>query len=110
MKKLFGLIALLAIVFVAAPVWADWSVTVTWTKSVGPDLAYEQVLYNGAEQCSVQAIDPATCNFVLPALGGEVVVRSYNSQGAYSDTATIPVFDVPAPATGVVINVTYVQP
>ena len=109
MKRLIGIIALL-IVFVAAPVWADWSVTVTWTKSLGPDLAYEQVLYNGAEKCSVQAADPATCNFVLPALGGEVVVRSYNSQGAYSDFGPVAVSDQPAPATGMVVTVTYVNP
>jgi len=109
MKKLFSIVALL-IVFVAGPVWADWSVTVTWTHSVGPNLAYEQVLYNGAEKCTVQAADPATCNFVIPELGGDVVLKAFNTQGAFSETAPIPISEAPAPPTGVIVNVTYVQP
>ena len=33
------LIIILAILMFAVPAMADWSVTVTWTRSVGPNLA-----------------------------------------------------------------------
>src|SRR5574343_552668 len=107
MKKL--LIAL-SIILLAVPAMADWSVTVTWTRSVGPNLASEEVFYGAAEKCSIDAAAPTTCQFSTPALGGSVVVRSTNAQGAYSETAPILVSDVPAPASGVMINVTYIQP
>lgn len=94
----------------SAPALADWSVTVTWTRSAGPGLDYEEVLYSGASQCTVDAASATTCNFVTANLGGQVVVRSFNSQGAYADTAAILLNDVPAPASGVNINVTYVAP
>jgi len=110
MKKIFALLLVLAFVFIAAPAFADWSVTVTWTRSVGPNLDHEAVLYQDVEQCSVDAVSPTSCQFVTATLGGEIVVRSYNSQGAFADTAPIVLNDVPAPASGVNINVTYVAP
>ena len=107
MKKL---LILLAILLIAAPALADWSVTVTWTPSVGPDLASETVLYGGAEKCNVAAGSPASCNFVVPALGAAVVVRSANGQGAYAETASVIITAQPAPASGVNVHVTYVAP
>lgn len=107
MKKLF---IALAIVLMAAPAFADWSVTVTWTRSVGPNLASEKVFYGVDEKCSVLSTAQTTCQFNTPTLGGSVVVRSINAQGAYSETAPILVSDVPAPASGVMVNVTYIQP
>ena len=107
MKKL---LLVLAIVLLATPALADWSVTVTWTRSPGPNLASEHVFYGADSKCSVNATAPTTCQFNTPTLGGSVVVRSINAQGAYSETAPILVSDVPAPASGVMINVTYIQP
>ena len=106
MKKLI----VLAILLLAVPALADWSITVTWTRSVGPNLASEQVFYGGESKCTVTPPAATSCNFVSPTLGGSVVVRSTNAQGAYSETAPILVSDVPAPASGVMVNVTYIQP
>jgi len=110
MKRFFIIPAILAVLLGAAPAMADWSVTVTWTRSAGPDLASEKVLYSGAEKCSIGPAAPTTCNFVTPTLGGPVVVRSTNSQGAFSDTVPIIVAEQPVPATGVTVQVIYVAP
>lgn len=107
MKKLAIVLILL---FVSAPAFADWSVTVTWTRSAGPNLASEHVLYSGVEKCSIGPTDPTSCNFVTPTLGGSVVVRSVNTQGTFSETAPIVVSDQPVPATGVTVQVIYVAP
>jgi hypothetical protein len=104
------LLIVIAVLLFAVPSFADWSVTVTWTRSTGPNLASEKVLYSGVEKCSVLPAAPTTCNFVTPTLGGSVVVRSLNTQGAFSDTAPIILADQPAPASGVTVNVTYVAP
>lgn len=103
-------ILLLCSLLLATPALADWSVTVTWTRSAGPNLDYEEVVYNDNTQCTVQETDPTTCVFVLPALGGNVLVRSWNDQGAYVDTVPVTISEVPAPASGIIVNVTYVQP
>ena len=108
MKKLFLILALIC--FAATPALADWSITVTWTRSAGPNLSSEKVLYSGAEKCSIGAADPTSCQFTVAALGGQVVVRSVNAQGAFSDTVPIAIAEQPAPASGVMVNVTYVAP
>ena len=108
MKKVF--LALLIVVFMAAPGLAGWSVTVTWTKSVGPNLDYEEVVHDGMVKCTVPLVDTATCNFTLETLGGDVLVRSYNTQGAFSETVPVSISELPAPAPNVLINVTYVSP
>ncbi len=108
-KRTFFIVAVM-LLFCPGLALADWSVTVTWTPSIGPDLASESVLYDDAEQCSITAGDPATCNFVLAELGGSVVVRSYNTQGVFVDTDPVAVNNQPAPATGVNVHVTYVAP
>lgn len=87
---------------------ASWSVTVTWTRSVGPNLASEQVLYNGVTQCTVLPAAPTTCNFTIPDLTGAIKVRSFNAQGAFADTAEVPLQVTPAPAMGVIVNVTFI--
>jgi hypothetical protein len=107
MKRLF---IVLAILLIAAPAMADWSVTVTWTRSVGPNLDFEKVLYSGVDKCTVQETAPTTCNFVTSTLGGSVVIRSTNSQGGFGDTAPVVVAAQPVPATGVNVTVTYVAP
>jgi hypothetical protein len=108
MKKI--LLAVLAVLVFAAPAFADWSVTVTWTRSVGPNLDFERVLWNGDQKCDVAATETTSCNFILPELGGEVVIRSYNTQGAYSQAGPITIDGVPVPATNVNVTVTYVAP
>jgi hypothetical protein len=104
------LLIVIAILLFAVPSFADWSVTVTWTRSTGPNLDYEKVLYSGVEKCTVQETAPTTCNFVTAALGGPVVIRSTNSQGAFSETAPVIVAAQPVPATGVTVQVIYVAP
>ena len=90
---------------------ADWSVTVSWTRSIGPGLAHEDVRLDAVTKCSVAATAPTTCQFVVPSLTGQaVVVRSVNAQGGYSETTPMVLSPVPAPATGVVLTITYVSP
>lgn len=105
------LLACLLVLALASSALADWSVTVTWTRSIGPDLDYESALLDGATQCTVQEADPTTCQFVVPTLTGQaIVIRSTNSQGAYSETAPLLLSAVPAPASGVMATITYVSP
>lgn len=110
MKKiaLFVLVCLFACISVAH---ADWSVTVSWTRSAGPNLDYELVMLDSATQCTVQETAPTTCQFVVPTLTGQaIVIRSTNSQGAYSETTPVALSPVPAPAGGVMATITYVSP
>jgi len=99
MKKLvfFTLMALLVPVLACA----DWSVTATWTRSVGPNLDYEECQLDGAVQCTVQETETTTCTFIVTELAGqEVTIRSYNTQGSYADYVIGTLLEVPAPATG----------
>lgn len=110
MKKilLIGL-CLLAMAFISSSAFAaSWSVTVTWGRSVGPNLANEQVFYSGTSECTVLPTAPTTCNFVIPSLSGEVWVRSFNAQGSFADTTHVQIQPEPAAATGVSVTVTYV--
>ena len=108
MKRLISIIALL-IVFVAAPVWADWQGTVVWTKSTSPTMAYEKVFYNDVEKCNQAYADPAVCTFLTPTVEGNVTIISYNSQGLPSEPLIINVLAVPNPATGGGVTFIYVQ-
>lgn len=107
MKKIILLVCLFCLIPVLACA-ASWSVTVSWTKSVGPNLAYEEVLYSGTSKCSITPPAVTTCNFSIPTLTGDIVVRSYNSQGAFKDTTSIPVQVEPAAASGIIVTLTYV--
>jgi len=110
MKK----VVLLAVLFVLISfglAQADWSVTVTWTRSVGPNLASEQCRLDGTVKGTVLPAEPCSCQFNVPALSGQLIsIRSINAQGAYSETTPIALSPVPAPASGVLINLTYIQP
>ena len=111
MKKLFLLLTVFCLMLIVgvSTGFADWSVTTTWTVSVGPGLEYEEVLLDGVIQCNVIPPAPTSCNFVVTALSGqEVIVRSFNTQGAYADTSPVILAATPAPATGVVVTITYV--
>jgi hypothetical protein len=99
---------LFLLVGVSQTMAASWSVTVTWTRSVGPNLASEQALYNAAVKCTVLPAAPTTCNFTIPDLSGSVSIKSINSQGGFAETALVPLQVVPAPATGVIVNVTFI--
>jgi hypothetical protein len=113
-KKFVGLMLIITVFMLALmPVVAraDWSVTVTWTRSTGPNLASEAVLLDAATKCTITATAPTTCQFNVTSLTGQAVkVRSFNSQGAFAETAPVVLSTAPAPATGVMINVTYIQP
>lgn len=113
-KKFVGLmlvITMFAMAMMPLVARADWSVTVTWTRSVGPNLASEAVMLDTATKCTITATAPTTCQFNVTNLTGQAVkVRSYNAQGAFAETAPVLLSSAPAPATGVMINVTYIQP
>lgn len=110
MKKLFIFLPLIMLLSVV-PARADWSVTVTWIRSTGPNLASEAVLLDDVSKCSITPSAPTTCQFNVANLTGQSVkVRSTNVQGSFADTAPIVLSAAPAPATGVMINVTYIQP
>lgn len=111
MKKILTAMIVCCFLFIAlvSPTFAAWSVTATWTRSVGPGLASESVLVDGVSQCDVLPTDPTTCNFVLAALTGQsLVIRSFNGQGAYADTSPVILNEVPAPATGITVTITFV--
>ena len=100
---------LFALLLLAAPALADWSVTATWTPSTGPDLVTESVLLDGAEQCAVPSGNPATCTWTVVDLTGQaVVIRSANSIGGFSDYALGTLLAVPAPAAGGSLTVVWV--
>lgn len=108
MRKTSLLLLVLASLICPVAAMADWSVTVTWTPSVGPDLASEQCLLDGAAQPLTSA---NVSVFQVPTLSGQaIVIRSTNSQGAYSETTPITLSAAPAPATGVMATITYVSP
>ena len=107
MKKL--LLAIFLVLFTATIASADWSVTVTWTRSPDTNLDYEEVLLDDVNQCTVQELESTTCNFVIPFLNGEEVkVRSTNSQGAFTDYVVGNLLSVPDPATGGIITITII--
>jgi hypothetical protein len=109
MKKV--LLTVLFVFCFTATAMADWSVTVNWTRSIGPNLASEVVFLDAAEKCTVSATDPTSCQFTVPDLiGQQIVIRSINTQGAYSETAPVVLSAAPAPASGVLVNITYVSP
>jgi hypothetical protein len=110
MGKIF-LFTAVAMILAAAPALADWTVTVSnWTKSAGPELAYEEVQLNGQVKCTVAANDPANCNFTVDNLSNqEVRIVSYNTQGTgnpgYIVGALVPMC---APASGGQLNIIWV--
>jgi hypothetical protein len=109
MKKL--IMAILVILAMSGVAMADWSVTVNWTRSVGPGLASEQVYLDTVSKCTITATAPTTCQFTVPSLTGQAVkIRSLNAQGGFNETAPVTLSAAPAPATGVLINITYVAP
>jgi hypothetical protein len=106
MKKI--ILVVLAIFLNAGVAFADWNITVTWTPSAGPNLASEKLLLDGAEQCTVNAGDPATCSFTVVDLANqEVSVVSYNDQNTASAPYVVgSLLTAPAPASGGVILIT----
>lgn len=112
MKKTLILFTVCLFYFVVvAPALADWSVTVTWTHSVGPNLQNEKVFLDGVEQCNVLGTNPATCNFIVTDLMGQAVsIVSYNTQSTPSDSYDVgTLLVVPAPPSGPgLINITQV--
>jgi hypothetical protein len=104
------LVLLVILTICAAPALADWSVTVTWNHSPGPNLQNEKVFLDGSEKCNVLATDPATCNFVVPNLLDQAVsITSYNTQGTESTPYEVGnLLAVPTPASGGVITITIV--
>ncbi len=113
-KKFVGLmliITILALALMPLVACADWSITVTWTRSTGPNLASEAVMLDATSKCTITATAPTTCQFNVTNLTGQAVkVRSFNAQGAFAETAPVMLSAAPAPATGVMVNITYIAP
>lgn len=113
MKTKSIIIVISALLIGCGSAFADWSVTVSnWTPSAGPNLSYEEVQLDGAVQCTVNAGDSTTCNFVVPNLTNqEVSIVSFNDQGTASTPHVVGnLLSAPAPASGGVINITIVSP
>jgi hypothetical protein len=109
MKKL--LLGCLIVLLMSSAALADWSITTTWTRSVGPGLDHEAVFLDTTQKCSVISTGTTSCQFNVPTLSNQLVfVRSFNAQGAYSDTAPITLNAAPAAASNVMVNITYVSP
>lgn len=110
-KRILIFLGLLCFLGVTNYAFADWSVGVSWTRSPGPNLDYEECMLDGVSQCLVQETDPTTCAFQVTDLTGqEVTIRSYNDQGAYAETSPIALQAIPSAATGVAVTVTFIQP
>ena len=109
MKRVFFLGVFFLAMVLPVLCLADWSVTATWTRSVGPGLDYEECQLDGAVKCTVQETEATTCTFVVSTLSGqEVKIRSYNSQGGYADYVIGTLMATPAPATGGSLTIVYV--
>jgi len=107
MKKLFLILAILLVL--ASNAMAAWSVTATWTRSTGPNLDYETILLDAVVQCTVQETENTTCTFIVTELAGQLVaLRSFNSQGGYADGPSGTLLAVPAPGTGLILNITQI--
>ena len=107
MKKLF---LIMAMVLVASVAWADYSVTVTWTHSVGPNLKNEKIFLDTVEQCDVLAASPATCNFVVTDLSGqEISAQAFNTQDIGSELYVMgTILAIPAPPTSGMFTITVI--
>lgn len=111
MKKICRFLIGICLVVLLLPALAfgDWSVTATWTRSVGPNLDYEECQLDGIVQCTIQEIDRTTCTFiVIDLVGQEIKIRSFNTQGAYADYVIGALLAVPAPATGGSLSIVFV--
>ena len=108
-KRKIALLLGIVLLVVPAACLADWSVTVTWTRSTGPNLDYEECQLDDVTQCTVQETDPTSCNFIVTDLTGqEVKIVSYNTQGAFAEYVVGTLLAVPAPAAGGNITIVYV--
>lgn len=110
MGKIF-LFTAVAMILAAAPALADWTVTVSnWTKSAGPELAYEEVQLNGQVQCTVAVGDPASCNFTVEELKNqEVKIVSVNTQKTANQGYMVgTLIPMSAPASGGQITINWV--
>jgi len=108
MKKVLVLAAAFLFVFVGTAC-ADWSVTATWLRSVGPNLDYEECQLDGVVEGTVQETEITTCTFIVNDLTGqEVKVRSYNTQGGYVDYVIGTLLSVPTPASNGSLTIVYV--
>lgn len=97
--------------FVTTSAYADWSVTVTWTKSVGPNLDKEIVRMDGASKCVVKAGQATKCIFNVTELKGQKIeVISSNIQGAENGFVVGTLFEAPKPATGGFISIHWFEP
>ena len=107
MKKL---ILVLAMVLMASMAWADYSVTVTWTHSVGPNLKNEKIFLDTVEQCDVLAASPATCNFTVTDLTNqEVTAIAYNTQDTPSGIYVMGnLLTMPAQPSGALFTITVI--
>jgi len=108
MKKVLVLVLSFLFLFVGVAC-ADWSVTATWTRSVGPNLDYEECQLNSVVKGTTGNTEVTTCTFVVSDLTGqEVSIRSFNTQGGYVDYVIGKLFAVPAPATNGALTIVYV--
>ena len=108
MKKLFLALAILAMA--AGMAYADYSVTVTYDHSTGPNLQNEKIYLDGVEQCDILAASPATCTFIVTDLAGqEVSGQAFNIQ---STGSVVYVFgnllSIPAPPSGGIFTITQI--
>lgn len=110
MKKMRNiLMGVIAFFFMCGNVLADWSVTATWTRSIGPNLEYEECQLNNVVQCTVQKTEETTCTFIVTDLSGqEVKIRSYNTQGAFVDYVIGTLLAIPSPASNGSLTIVYV--
>ena len=108
MKKIICLLLLFGLPMLT---FADWQVTVTWTRSVGPNLDYEEVFMNAESKCRIEETDTTSCSWAVENLSNqEIKIKSTNTQGAWIEYNVGQLFEVPTPASGGTISVIYVAP
>jgi hypothetical protein len=91
--------------------FADWAVTVTWTHSIGPNLATEDCVMDGVVMKTVAAIDAPTCTFNVTELKNQKIeIISKNIQGAQNGFTVGTLFTAPAPASNGSISTHWFQP
>ena len=99
MKKIVIIVAL--ILFAGQSIcFGEWDVTLTWDRSTGPNLDYEEVRMDGKVIKTVQETEPTEHKFKMDNLSNQKIeIVSFNAQGAENGYVLGTLIPAPAPAS-----------
>jgi len=111
MKKKAVVFILLILFFCVNDAAAEWNVSVQWVASADPHLKEEVLIVAGQTKCTVPAGQATACAFKIDLVDVDMVVEvwSINTQGAYSVYEAGQIYQLPVPASGGVVVVSYTR-